>query len=115
MNGIERGCLAGHARAALVPLVCAALDDPRIARRLERDLLAAVDVVAHDLSEGRPQAAAAVAALAASDRFARPAARALLPHVADSVQETPRNPGVFGLWRPLSRSDSSRFGSFLDR
>ena len=35
--------------------------------------------------------------------------------VADSVQETPRKPGVFGLWRPLSRSDSSRFGSFLDR
>ena len=32
-----------------------------------------------------------------------------------SVQETPRKPGVFGLWRPLSRSDSSRFGSFLDR
>ena len=34
---------------------------------------------------------------------------------AGSVQETPRNPGVFGLWRPLSRSHSSRFGSFLDR
>ena len=33
----------------------------------------------------------------------------------DSVQETPRNPGVFGLWRPLSRSDASRFGAFLDR
>ena len=32
-----------------------------------------------------------------------------------SVEETPRKPGVFGLWRPLSRSDSSRFGSFLDR
>jgi hypothetical protein len=25
------------------------------------------------------------------------------------------NPYVFGLWRPLSRSDFSRFGSFLDR
>ena len=24
--------------------------------------------------------------------------------VMDSVQETPRKPGVFGLWRPLSRS-----------
>ena len=36
-------------------------------------------------------------------------------HVGSSVQETPRKPGVFGLWRPLSRSDSSRFGSFLDR
>ena len=35
--------------------------------------------------------------------------------VATSVQETPRKPGVFGLWRPLSRSHSSRFGSFLDR
>ena len=35
--------------------------------------------------------------------------------VAASVQETPRNPGVFGLWRHLSRSNSSRFGSFLDR
>ena len=35
--------------------------------------------------------------------------------VGDSVQETPRNPGVFGLWRPLSRPDSSRFGSFFDR
>ena len=32
-----------------------------------------------------------------------------------SVQETPRKPGVFRLWRPVSRSDSSRFGSFLDR
>ena len=31
------------------------------------------------------------------------------------VRETPRKSGVFGLWRPLSRSDSSRFGSFLDR
>ena len=28
---------------------------------------------------------------------------------------SPRNPGVLGLWRPLSRSDSSRFGSFLNR
>ena len=37
------------------------------------------------------------------------------PDVFPSVQETPRKPGVFGLWRPLSRSDSSRFGSFLDR
>ena len=35
--------------------------------------------------------------------------------VVTSVQETPRKPGVFRLWRPLSRSDSSRFGSFLDR
>ena len=35
--------------------------------------------------------------------------------VLPSVQETPRKPGVFRLWRPLSRSDSSRFGSFLDR
>ena len=35
--------------------------------------------------------------------------------VTRSVQETPRKPGVFRLWRPLSRSDSSRFGSFLDR
>ena len=33
----------------------------------------------------------------------------------DSVQETPRKPGVFELWRPLSRSNSSRFGSLLDR
>ena len=37
------------------------------------------------------------------------------PPAGDGVQETPRKPGVFGLWRPLSRSDSSRFGSFLDR
>ena len=35
--------------------------------------------------------------------------------VAVSVQETPRKPGVFGLWRPLSRSHSSQFGSFLNR
>ena len=35
--------------------------------------------------------------------------------VMTSVQETPRKPGVFGLWRPLSRSNSSRFGYFLDR
>ena len=53
---------------------------------------------------------------AAAERRARPDA----PDVATvlvsvSVQETPRKPGVFGLWRPLSRSDFSRFGSFLDR
>ena len=35
--------------------------------------------------------------------------------VVGGVQETLRKPGVFGLWRPLSRSDSSRFGYFLDR
>jgi hypothetical protein len=34
---------------------------------------------------------------------------------ARGVHETPRNVGVFGLWRPLSRSNSRRFGSFLDR
>ena len=38
-----------------------------------------------------------------------------LDAVMASVQETPRKPGVFRLWRPVSRSDSSRFGSFLDR
>ena len=38
-----------------------------------------------------------------------------LRDASPSVQETPRKPGVFGLWRPLSRSHSSRFGSFLDR
>ena len=32
------------------------------------------------------------------------------------VSRKPRETyGVFGLWRPLSRSDSSRFGSFLNR
>ena len=35
--------------------------------------------------------------------------------VATSVQETPRKPGVFRLWRPVSRSIWVRFGSFLDR
>ena len=34
---------------------------------------------------------------------------------AVSVQETPRKPGVFRLWRPVSRSIWVRFGSFLDR
>ena len=52
---------------------------------------------------------AAPAAPAARDRAC------LTDYVATSVQETPRKPGVFGLWRPLSQSDSSRFGSFLDR
>ena len=44
--------------------------------------------------------------------FADPGKR---PAVPARDQETPRKPGVFGLWRPLSRSHSSRFGSFLDR
>ena len=35
--------------------------------------------------------------------------------VVTSVQETPRKPGVFRLWRPVSRSVWGRFGSFLDR
>ena len=44
----------------------------------------------------------------------------LMPEVGSasvpaSVQETPRKPGVFRLWRPLSRSNSSRFGYFLHR
>ena len=37
------------------------------------------------------------------------------PEVPGSVQETPRKPGVFRLWRPVSRSVWGRFGSFLDR
>ena len=40
----------------------------------------------------------------------------LLADLIYAVSTKPRETyGVFGLWRPLSRSDSSRFGSFLDR
>ncbi|EGB06936.1 hypothetical protein AURANDRAFT_65118 [Aureococcus anophagefferens] len=98
--GIERGCLAGHARAALVPLVVAAASNPGKVPdgALFRDVLEAIDVFAVDLSEGRAQSAEAVAALARSragkesdmpnarsDVYARSAARALLPRVADLV------------------------------
>ena len=41
--------------------------------------------------------------------------RADVQKALHSVQETPRNPGVFRLWRPVSRSIWVRFGSFLDR
>jgi hypothetical protein len=62
----------------------------------------------------RAAAARVAPALAAcADAPAHVKATAAL--VATSVQDTPRIPGVFRLWRPVSRSVWVRFGSFLDR